>query len=152
MFQLRLSTTYITTAKIYIMVFYCLFQDNIWGFNMCFPFRCLGFYSCLCISYVPFLIMIFLLIAPHAYIFTHIVWDLHGWISGWNMFGLMFLTLFYIFLWVTHMAMHLSINKVLPPTWLRRIKNRNSYQSALHLLAKRVSQPPSYLQSIIHTE
>jgi len=47
---------------------------------------------------------------------------------------------------------HFSINKVLRPTWLGRIKNRNSYQSLLHLLAKRASQPPSYLRSIIHIE
>ena len=50
------------------------------------------------------------------------------------------------------MDAHFSINKVLPYTWLRRIKNRNSYQSLLHLLAKRASQPPSYLRSIIHIE
>jgi len=60
-FRLHLSTAYITTAKIYIIVFYCLFQDNIWGFNMCLPIRCLGFYGCLCLSYAPFLIMIFLI-------------------------------------------------------------------------------------------
>ena len=40
-------TTYITTAKIYIMVFYCLFQDNILGFNMCFSIRYSGFYASL---------------------------------------------------------------------------------------------------------
>jgi len=96
-FRLRLSTAYITTAKIYIMVFYCLFQDNISGFNMCFPIRCLGFYGCLCISYAPFLVMIFLIIAPHPFVFMHIIWDLLGWISGSNMFALMFLTLFSLY-------------------------------------------------------
>jgi len=45
---------------------------------------------------------------------------------------------------LAHMDAHFSINKVLPPTWLGRIKNRNSYQSLLHLLAKHASQPPSY--------
>jgi len=54
---------------------------------------------------------------------------------------------------LVHMDTYFSINKVLvPPTWLGRIKNRNSYQSLLHLLAKRASQPPSYLRSIIHIE
>jgi len=66
----------------YIMMFYCLFQDNITGFNMCFPIRCLGFYGCLCIFYALFLVMIFLIIAPDAFVFTHIIWDLLGWISG----------------------------------------------------------------------
>jgi len=79
------------------MVFYCLFQDNIPGFNMCFPIRCLGFYGCLCISYAPFLVMIFLIIAPHPFVFMHIIWDLFGWISGSNMFALMFLTLFSLY-------------------------------------------------------
>jgi len=96
-FRLRLSTAYITTAKIYIMVFYCVFQDNISGFNMCFPISCLGFYGCLCISYAPFLVMIFLIIAPHPFVFMHIIWDLLGWISGSNMFALMFLTLFSLY-------------------------------------------------------
>ena len=68
---LRLSTTYITTAKIYIMVFYCLFQDNIAGLNMRFPIRCLRFYGCLWISYAPFLVMIFLIIAPHSCFHAH---------------------------------------------------------------------------------
>jgi len=53
---------------------------------------------------------------------------------------------------LAHMDVHLSINKVQPPTWLRRMKIRNSYQSLLHLLAKRASQPPLYLGSIIHIE
>jgi len=53
---------------------------------------------------------------------------------------------------LAHMDAHSSINKVLPPIWLRRIKNQNSYQSLLHLLAKRASQPPSSLRSIIHIE
>jgi len=53
---------------------------------------------------------------------------------------------------LAHMDAHFSINKVLPPTWLRRIKNRNSYRPLLHLLAKCASQPPSYLRSIIHIE
>ena len=152
MFRIRLSTAYITTAKIYIMVFYYLIQDNISGFNMCFPMRCLGFYGCLwCISYAPFLVMIFLIIAPNPFVFSHIICDLLGWISGSNMFALMFLTLFSLY-FSSRMNAHFSINKVLPPTWLRRIKHRNSYQSLLHLLAKRASQPPSYLRSIIHIE
>jgi len=79
------------------MVFYCLFQDNISGFNMCFPIRCLGFYRCLCISYAPFLVMIFLIIAPHLFVFMRIVWDLLGWVSGSNMFALVFLTLFSLY-------------------------------------------------------
>jgi len=41
-----------------------------------------------------------------------------------------------------HMDPHFSINQVLQPTWLRTFKNRNSYPLSLHLLAKRVSQPP----------
>jgi len=61
-----------------------------------------------------------------------------------------YIVFFYISL--AHMDAHFSINKVLPPTWLGRIKNRNSYQSLLHLLAKRASQPPWYLRSIIHIE
>jgi len=32
---------------------------------MWFPIRCLGFYSCLCISYAPFMVMIFLQIRLH---------------------------------------------------------------------------------------
>jgi len=79
------------------MVFYCLFQDNISGFNMCFPIRCSGFHGCLCISYAPFLVMIFLIIAPHPFVFMHIIWDLLGWISGSNMFALMFLILFSLY-------------------------------------------------------
>ena len=94
MFRLRLSTAYITTAKIYIIVFYCLFQDSISEFNRCFPIRYLGFYHCLCISYAPLGVMIFLRIAPHPFVFTHIIWDLLGWISGSNMSALRFLTLF----------------------------------------------------------
>jgi len=148
-FRLRLSTAYITTAKIYLMVFYCLFQDNILGFNMFFPIRCLGFYSCLCISYAPFLVTIFLIITPHPIVFTQIIWDLLGWISGSNMFALMFLILFSLYFSCGYGG-HFSINKVLPPTWLRRIKNRNSYKSLLRRLAKPASQPPSYLRSIIH--
>jgi len=53
---------------------------------------------------------------------------------------------------LAHMDAHFSINKVLPPTWLGRIQNQNSYQFLVHLLAKRASQPPSYLRSIIHIE
>ena len=53
---------------------------------------------------------------------------------------------------LVHMEAHFSINKVLPLAWLRRIKNWNSYQSLLQLYAKRASQPPSYLRSIIHIE
>jgi len=37
--------------------------------------------------------MIFLIIAPHPFVFRYIIWDLLGWISGSNMFALMFLTL-----------------------------------------------------------
>jgi len=62
---------------------------------MCFPIRCLGFYGCLWISYALFLVMIFLIIAPHAFVFSHIIWDLLGWISGSNMFALMFLTTYF---------------------------------------------------------
>jgi len=96
-FLLRLSSSYITTAQIYIMVVYCLFGDNILGFNMCFPIRCLGFPRCLGISYAPFLVMILLIIAPHPADFTHIIWDLLGWISGSNMLALMFFTLFFLY-------------------------------------------------------
>ena len=96
--RLRLSTAYTTTAKIYIIVFYCLFQANISEFNMCFSIRYLGFYHCLCISYAPFCVMIFLRIAPHPFVFTHIIWDLLGWISGSNTSALRFLTLFLEFL------------------------------------------------------
>ena len=134
MFRLRLSTAYITTAKIYIMVFYCLFQDIISGFNMCFPIRCLGFYGCLCISYASFLVMIFLIIAPHP-LFSCTLFGIYlvGF-QGQTCSHLCFLHCFpYISL--AHMDAHFSINKVLPPTWLGRIKNRNSYQSLLHLLA-----------------
>jgi len=93
-FWLRLSTAYITTAKIYIMVFYCLFQDHISKFNRCFAIRWLGFYGSLCISYAPFLVMIFLIITLHGFVFTHIICHLPGWISGSNMFALVFLILF----------------------------------------------------------
>jgi len=96
-FRLRLSTTYITTAKIYIMVFYCLFQDIMAWFAMCFPIRCLWLYGCLCISNAAFLVMIFLISAPQPLVFSHIIWDLLGWISGSNMFGLIFLTLFSLY-------------------------------------------------------
>jgi len=144
---------------IYILVFYCLFQDNISRFNMYFPIRCLGFYCCLCISYAPCLVMIFLIITPHSFVFTHIIWDLLGWISRSNMFALMFLTLFFLYflhcfpyISLVHMDAHFSKNNMLPSTWLRRIKIWNSYQFLLHLLAKRASQPPSYLRSIIHLE
>ena len=41
--------------------------------------------------------MILLIIAPHPYVFMHIIWDLLGWISGSNMFTLMFLTLFSLY-------------------------------------------------------
>jgi len=51
-----------------------------------------------------------------------------------------------------HIDAHLAINIVLLPTWLRRIKNRNSYQLLLDLLGKCASQPLSYLPSIIHIE
>ena len=37
------------------------------------------------------------------------------------------------------MDMHFSITKVLPPTWLRRTKNGNSYLSLLDLLGKGAS-------------
>ena len=67
------------------------------GFNMCFPIRCLGFYGCLCISYAPFLVMIFLIIAPHTFVFMHIMWDLLDRISGSTMFALMFLTLYSLY-------------------------------------------------------
>jgi len=46
---------------------------------------------------------------------------------------------------LAHMDADFSINKVLPPTGRRKIKNRNCYQSLLQHLAKRASQPPSYL-------
>jgi len=84
------------------MVFYCLFQDNILGFNVCFPIRCLGFYARLCIAYAPFLVMIFLIITPHPFVFTHIIWDLLGRISGSNMFALVFFTLFFLYLSCTY--------------------------------------------------
>jgi len=50
------------------------------------------------------------------------------------------------------MDIYFSINKVLPPTWVRRIKNWNSYQSLLHLVPKLALRPPSDLRSIIHIE
>jgi len=78
------------------MVFYCLFQDNISGFNMRFLIRCLGFYSCLCISYALVLVMIFL-IAPHPFVFMEIIWNILDWISGTNMFAHMFLTFFFLY-------------------------------------------------------
>ena len=84
--------------------------------------------------------------------FMHIIWDLPSWISVSNMFALMFLTLYFVYflhcfsyISLAQMDAHFSINKVLPPTWLRRIKNRNSYQSLLQLLTKRASQTLSYL-------
>jgi len=78
------------------MVFYCLFADNIWGFNMWFVIRCLGFYGCLCISYAPFLVLIVLIITPHSYIFMIIICNLLGLIPASNLFVDMFkfLTLF----------------------------------------------------------
>jgi len=143
----------------YILWYFVVCQDQISAFNMCFPIRCLWFYCGLCISYAPFLVMIFLIIARHLYVFTHIIWDLLGWISGSNMFAVMFLTLFFLYflhcfsyISLAHMDTHFSINKVLLPGWLRRIKNRNSYQSLFHLLTKGASQPPSYLWSIIHID
>ena len=84
------------------MGFYCLFQDNIRGFIMCFPIRWLGFYGCLCISYALFLVIIFLIITPHPFVFMHIIWDLLGWISGSNMFALMFLTWFSLYFSCTY--------------------------------------------------
>jgi len=74
----------------------------------------------------------------------HIICDLLGWLSGSIMFALMFLTLFSQN-FHAHIDVHLAINKVLPPTWARGIKNWNFYQLHLHRLAKHVSQPPSYL-------
>ena len=53
---------------------------------------------------------------------------------------------------LAHMDAYFSINKVLPPSWLRIIKNWNSDQSLLHLLAKHALQPSSYLRRIIHIE
>jgi len=41
---------------------------------------------------------------------------------------------------LAHMNSQLSINKLIPPTWLKRIQNWNSYQFLLHRLAKRASQ------------
>jgi len=150
-FRLHLSTAYITTAKINIRVFYCLFQDNIAGFSIWFPIRCLGFYCCLCISYAAFLVMIFLIIAQHPLVFSHSLFGIYlvGF-QGQTCSHLCFLDCF-PYDSLAHMAVHFSI-KVLPPTWLRRIKNRDSYQSLLHLLAKGASQPPTYLRSIIHIE
>jgi len=40
------------------------------------------------------LVMIFLIVALHPYVFTHIIWVLLCQISWSNMFALMFLTLF----------------------------------------------------------
>ena len=67
MFQLRLLTAYITTAKKYIIVFDYLSQDYISWFNMCF--LSLGVQE-LCISYAPFFVMIFL-IRHHTLIILH---------------------------------------------------------------------------------
>jgi len=44
---------------------------------------------------------------------------------------------------LAHIDEHFSINKVLLPTLLRRIKNWNCYQSVLDLVAKGVLQPAS---------
>jgi len=56
------------------MVLYSLFQDNITGFNICFPIKPLGYYNCLCISYASFLVMIFLIIAQHPLVFYKHYW------------------------------------------------------------------------------
>ena len=151
MFRLRLSTAYISTAKIYNMVFYCLFQDNIWEFNMCFPIRCLGFYSCLCISCALFWVMIFLK-SLHTLMFSRTLFRIC--LAGFQCQTCTHLCFLHCVPYgsLAHMDSRLSINKVLPPTWLRRIKNRNSDQSLLQLLATRALQPPSYLPSIIHIE
>jgi len=108
-------TAYITTAKIYIMVFYCLFQDNISGFNMCFPIRCLGFYCCLYISYAPFLVMIFLIIAPHPFVFMHNIWDYLAGFQGQTCSHLCLLHCFPIFLFRIWMLTFLYIRCYRPP-------------------------------------
>jgi len=64
---------------------------------MLFPIGCSGFYSCLCISYAQFLVIIYLIFPLHPHGFTHIIWDLLGRFSGSNMFALMFLTLFSLY-------------------------------------------------------
>jgi len=51
---------------------------------------------------------------------------------------------------LAYMNQHCYIYKVLLPTWLKPIKNRNSYESLLCLLAKYPLQPPLDLESIIH--
>jgi len=64
---------------------------------MWFPIRYSGFYSCLCISYAQFLVMIFLIFSSHSYRFMHLIWDLLGRFSGSNIFALMFLILFSLY-------------------------------------------------------
>ena len=44
-----------------------------------------------------------------------------------------------------NITMHISINNVLPPIWLRINKNLNSYHSLLQLLSKCTMQPLLYL-------
>jgi len=143
-FRLRLSTPYISTAKIYIMVFYCLFHDNIWEFNMCFPIRCLGFYSCLCISYALFWVMIFL-ISLHTLMFSCRLFGIYCAGFQCRTCTHLYFLLGFPYSSLAHMDSCLSINKVLPPTRFSRIKNQNSYKSLLQLLATRALQPPSYL-------
>jgi len=58
-----------------------------------------GFYCCLCISYAPFLVMIFQIITLHLYGLMYIIWDLLGRFSGSNIFALMFLTLFSLYVY-----------------------------------------------------
>jgi len=61
--------------------------------------------------------MIFLIITPHPFVFTNIIWDLDGWISGSNMSFCTYV--FYIvfpYISVVDREAHFSINKVLPPT------------------------------------
>jgi len=58
------------------------------------PIRYSGCYGCLCISYIPLLVIIFVIIAPYPYRFMEIKWDLICRFSESYIFTLMFLTLF----------------------------------------------------------
>ena len=124
MFRLHLYTAYITTAKVSIIVFICLFQDNIWIYYVFFLIRCSGSSGCLCISYAPILVMIFLIISVHPLGFMYIC--LAGF-QGQTCSHLCFLHCFPLY-FLIHMGAHFCINMVsLPPTCFGIIKNQNSY-------------------------
>ena len=85
--QLRyILSCFIVYFRIISVDLTCAFQSGVYDF-----------YGCLCISCAPFLVMIFLIIAPYPYVFTHIIWDLLGCISESNMFALIFFTLFFLY-------------------------------------------------------